>query len=210
ETLLIEIFRRGSFGGYLTTDFLQVGKQTLRCRPISNSKPGHAKQEKTKTGFGVEPTGTLLKCPQRVCSPRGAPAPLTGRCPTSFGLSCSLSSQSQRDKRQRDKLKLVGQFTFVLFSEGGTKSQREGLMVRIVCSDAGSLAYFALVPIGLGDLEGHAPDLPRSDDFVILAARAPAGRADTLDLQINVSFILDFKRVGKRSARLHRTERMLE
>lgn len=93
-------------------------------------------------------------------------------------------------------LSLSDKLSQVLLGEGSAKSQREGLVIRVVRGDAGSLGYFAFVPVGLGNLESHAPDLAGGDDLVIFAGRAPAGRADALYFQIDLSFVLDFKSVG--------------
>src|SRR2546425_10046308 len=83
-------------------------------------------------------------------------------------------------------------------------------MVWIVGGDAGVLDDFAFVSVGLCNLECDAPDLAGGDDLVILAGRAPARRANSLDLQIALAFVLDFEAVDERRPRLHRTERMLE
>jgi hypothetical protein len=48
-----------------------------------------------------------------------------------------------------------------LLGEAGMQGQGEGLMIRIVRSNAGSLGDFALVPIGLRNLKSDAPDLAR-------------------------------------------------
>src|SRR5688572_26255214 len=134
------------------------------------------------------------------------------RCSIDFSL-CLVTPATRAIDRHRLKSMLhlpPSAFCFLLLGKSGTKSQREGLMVRIVCDDAGSLAYVPFVPIGLGHFEGHGADLAGGDDLVILAARAAAGSTDTLDLQIDLPLVLDFKSVDERSTRLHRTERMLE
>jgi hypothetical protein len=75
-------------------------------------------------------------------------------------------------------------------------------MVRIVCGNAGRLGDLAFISVGLCDFESDAARLARGDDFVILAGRSPARRVDSLDLEVLLTFVLDFNRVGERRARL--------
>lgn len=76
--MIIEICRSGSFVSYLTTGLRQlvnkswVPSEFLIAGPVARSGTRREKQHKTKTGFGVEPTGTLLSVPNGFAA-RGEP-----------------------------------------------------------------------------------------------------------------------------------------
>src|SRR6266404_7174963 len=181
--------RVGSFGFDLTTSSARAEPDyntgELLVPPAQcEARPG---SESNRPGY--------FKYPLRVCSPRRAPALLTG-------LHSSIARSVMRLPHQPTRNSLRAEVCF--------QRQYERLVIGIVRRDGCRLRYVAFVSFGLCNFESDAARFARSYRLVEIARRAAAGRSDILDLQGCLTLVLDLEGVGKRRASLYGAELMLE